>query len=86
MASTEWEVARLGWDQEHCPERPSNSCKSQHHGSYQGNLISFNFRMFECLISIAAIGAERALAEKPHPEMGYRSCLGIIRLTQQYSA
>jgi len=42
--------------------------------------------MFECLISIAAIGTERALAEKPHPEMGYRSCLGIIRLTQQYSA
>ena len=23
---------------------------------------------------------------KPHPEMGYRSCLGIIRLAQQYSA
>ena len=29
---------------------------------------------------------ERILAEKPHPEMGYRSCLGIIRLAQQYSA
>ena len=28
----------------------------------------------------------RILNEKPHPEMGYRSCLGIIRLTQQYSA
>jgi|HubBroStandDraft_6_1064221.scaffolds.fasta_scaffold102100_2 transposase len=25
-------------------------------------------------------------AEKPHPEMGYRSCLGIIRLAEQYSA
>jgi transposase len=28
---------------------------------------------------------ERILAEKPHPEMGYRSCLGIIRLAGQYS-
>ncbi len=28
---------------------------------------------------------ERILADKPHPEMGYRSCLGIIRLTGQYS-
>jgi transposase len=28
----------------------------------------------------------RILSEKPHPEMGYRSCLGIIRLADQYSA
>ena len=28
---------------------------------------------------------ERILADKPHPEMGYRSCLGIIRLAKQYS-
>ncbi len=28
---------------------------------------------------------ERILAEKPHPEMGYRSCLGIIRLAEEYS-
>ena len=28
---------------------------------------------------------ERILADKPHPEMGYRSCLGIIRLAGQYS-
>ncbi len=28
---------------------------------------------------------EHILAAKPHPEMGYRSCLGIIRLAQQYS-
>jgi transposase len=28
---------------------------------------------------------ERILADKPHPEMGYRSCLGIIRLSHQYS-
>jgi transposase len=29
---------------------------------------------------------EQILEEKPHPEMGYRSCLGIIRLAEQYSA
>ena len=28
---------------------------------------------------------ETILQEKPHPEMGYRSCLGIIRLAEQYS-
>ena len=28
---------------------------------------------------------ENILRSKPHPEMGYRSCLGIIRLAQQYS-
>lgn len=28
---------------------------------------------------------ERILADKPHPEMGYRSCLGIIRLADKYS-
>ena len=29
---------------------------------------------------------ERILADRPHPEMGYRSCLGIIRLAEHYSA
>lgn len=29
---------------------------------------------------------ERIMADKPHPEMGYRGCLGIIRLAQKYSA
>lgn len=28
---------------------------------------------------------ERIMGDKPHPEMGYRSCLGIIRLAGQYS-
>lgn len=28
---------------------------------------------------------ERILSDKPHPEMGYRSCLGIIRLADKYS-
>ena len=29
---------------------------------------------------------ERILAYKPHPEMGHRSCLGLIRLAGQYSS
>ena len=28
---------------------------------------------------------QRILEDKPHPEMGYRSCLGIIRLSTLYS-
>ena len=28
---------------------------------------------------------ERIMADKPHPEMGYRACLGIIRLAGKYS-
>lgn len=28
---------------------------------------------------------ERILTSKPHPEMGYRSCLGLIRLAEQYT-
>lgn len=26
------------------------------------------------------------MADKPHPEMGYRGCLGIIRLADKYTA
>jgi hypothetical protein len=29
---------------------------------------------------------ERILEDKPHPEMGYRACLGIIRLADVYTA
>lgn len=28
---------------------------------------------------------EKILADQPHPEMGYRGCLGIIRLAKKYS-
>lgn len=31
-----------------------------------------------------AKAVERILREKPHPEMGYRSCLGLMRLARQY--
>jgi hypothetical protein len=29
---------------------------------------------------------ERILADKPHPEMGYRGCLGLIRLSKDYTS
>jgi transposase len=29
---------------------------------------------------------EAILAERPHPEQGYRSCLGILRLERRYGA
>jgi len=35
--------------------------------------------------STAAV-VERILAGKPHPETGFRSCLGIFRLAEQYSS
>jgi hypothetical protein len=28
---------------------------------------------------------DRILADKPHPEMGYRGCLGLIRLAEKHS-
>src|SRR5262249_4119637 len=28
---------------------------------------------------------EQIMASKPHPEMGFRSCLGILRLAKEYS-
>jgi transposase len=28
---------------------------------------------------------ERLMQDKPHPEMGYRACLGVIRLAKRYS-
>jgi transposase len=29
---------------------------------------------------------EQILASRPHPEQGYRSCLGLLRLAKQYGA
>src|SRR5262249_12995523 len=29
---------------------------------------------------------EKILASRPHPEQGYRSCLGLLRLGQQFGA
>jgi transposase len=56
--------------------------------SHQAHLEWTPSRMVKWAQTIGANTAlvfERILTEKPHPEMGYRSCLGIIRLSQQYS-
>lgn len=57
--------------------------------SHQAHLEWTPSRMVHWAEQIGPHTAElfaRILAEKPHPEMGYRSCLGIIRLAEQYSA
>jgi len=56
--------------------------------SHQAHLEWTPSRMVHCAEQIEPHTArlfERILSEKPHPEMGYRSCLGIIRLAEQYS-
>lgn len=34
----------------------------------------------------AALAVEKIMASRPHPEMGYRSCLGLLRLEKEYGA
>ena len=56
--------------------------------SHQAHLEWSPSRMMKWAANIGPHTArlfERILADKPHPEMGYRSCLGIIRLAGQYS-
>lgn len=35
--------------------------------------------------SSTAAALERILASRPHPELGYRSCLGVLRMADRYS-
>ena len=56
--------------------------------SHQAHLEWTPSRMLNWAHSIGPHTAqlfERILADKPHPEMGYRSCLGLIRLAARYS-
>jgi transposase len=56
--------------------------------SHQAHLEWPPSRMVEWAQKIGPYTAqlfERMLADKPHPEMGYRGCLGVIRLAEQYS-
>jgi transposase len=66
------------------------SCSNNEHRpkSHQAHLEWPPSRMVDWARSIGPHTAqlfERILNDKPHPEMGYRSCLGVIRLAQQYS-
>lgn len=56
--------------------------------SHQAHLEWTPSRMVNWAHSVGPFTAQlfqRILDDKPHPEMGYRSCLGLIRLAQQYS-
>jgi transposase len=70
-------------------ERGQTATNPEHRPkSHQAHLEWTPSRMVKWARTIGANTAqvfERILNEKPHPEMGYRSCLGIIRLSQQYS-
>ncbi len=57
--------------------------------SHQAHLEWTPSRMVNWAHSVGPFTAQlfqRILDDKPHPEMGYRSCLGLIRLAAQYSA
>ena len=56
--------------------------------SHQKHLEWTPSRLIQWAASVGPATAavvERILASKPHPEMGFRSCLGILRLAKQYS-
>ena len=56
--------------------------------SHQAHLEWPPSRMLSWAASVGAHIAQlvqRMLDDKPHPEMGYRACLGVIRLAQKYS-
>ena len=57
--------------------------------SHQAHLEWPPSRMVSWAAGVGAHTAQlvqRMLDDKPHPEMGYRACLGVIRLAQKYSA
>jgi transposase len=56
--------------------------------SHQAHLEWTPSRMLnwaQCIGPKTAQLFERILADKPHPEMGYRGCLGLIRLAERHS-
>ena len=56
--------------------------------SHQAHLEWTPSRMVQWAQKIGPFTAqlfERMMADKPHPEMGYRGCLGVIRLAGKYS-
>jgi transposase len=83
----------------HKGQRVASHLRSRGHGqvntndehrpkSHQAHLQWTPSRLVNWATSIGPNTArlfERILEEKPHPEMGYRSCLGLMRLAKQYS-
>jgi transposase len=72
-----------------CRDRNKPITQNEHRPkSHQAHLEWPPSRMVDWAAKVGANTAQlvqRMLDEKPHPEMGYRACLGIIRLAQKYS-
>ena len=70
-------------------ERNKSICHNEHRPkSHQAHLEWPPSRMIEWAAKAGRYTAQlvsRILESKPHPEMGYRACLGIIRLAAKYS-
>jgi transposase len=67
-----------------------HTTKAEHRPkSHQAHLEWTPSRLIHWAASVGPATAqvvEAILTNKPHPEMGYRSCLGILRLAKTYSA
>jgi transposase len=76
----------------HLRGRERNKAITQHEHrprSHQAHLEWPPSRMVQWAVQVGPCTAQlvaRMLNDKPHPEMGYRACLGIIRLAAKYSA
>lgn len=70
-------------------ERNRSVCHNEHRPkSHQAHLEWPPSRMIDWAAQVGSHTAQlvaRILESKPHPEMGYRACLGIIRLAAKYS-
>lgn len=70
-------------------ERNKSICHNEHRPkSHQAHLEWPPSRMIDWAAKVGRHTAQlvsRILESKPHPEMGYRACLGIIRLAAKYS-
>ena len=70
-------------------DRNKSICHNEHRPkSHQAHLEWTPSRMIEWAAKGGRHTAQlvtRILESKPHPEMGYRACLGIIRLAAKYS-
>ena len=70
-------------------ERNKSVCQNEHRPkSHQAHLDWPPSRMIQWAGKVGPNTAQlvhRMLESKPHPEMGYRACLGIIRLAAKYS-
>jgi transposase len=75
----------------HLRSRDRNKAVTQHEHrprSHQAHLEWPPSRMIHWAAQVGPHTAqlvERMLNDKPHPEMGYRACLGVIRLASKYS-